>query len=76
MCVVEPNLLDDDADQEVPDGGGEGGQLVATPAAPPEDKGVSAQSADQVHHGYVEGYEPHGLLVLLPVYLCVCERQS
>ena len=40
MTVVEADLHADDTEEEMPEGGGEGGQLVAALVAPPEDQGV------------------------------------
>ena len=69
MEIVEENLLNNNEHEEMPDGGGEGWQLIATMVAPPDEQRVPAQIEDKANDSGVEQNSPQTLLVLLPVYL-------
>lgn len=69
MQIVEENLHSKQADKEVPDYGGERGELVATGHAPPTDKRVHRQLEYQTGYQGVNNSAPHGLLVDRPVHL-------
>ena len=69
MKVIEPELYGHDTDKEMPDGGREGGQLVAALAAPPEDQRVDGELEEQAGEGGIEARSKESLLVNLPVHL-------
>ena len=76
MGVVEEHLLHHQEHEEVEDGGGKGGQLVATLVAPPVDQGVGDEVEEGTNDEGVEGYELQSLLVLLPVHLWCWRKQQ
>ena len=67
--VVEEHLHRHQVHEEVENGGGEGGQLVAALVAPQEDQGVGGEVEDGTHDEGVEGDKHQCLLILLPAHL-------
>ena len=71
MGVVEAEFVAAHEDNEVPDGGGEGGEVGGALDAPPHHEWVDREGEQASHHSAVEGHTHHSLLVLLPIHLYI-----
>ena len=69
VAVVETNLFNDEETEEVPECGGEGGQLVAHFTSTPLQQGISHYIKHHTHYARVEQTQLEGFLVLGPADL-------
>ena len=69
MSVVEANLLNNDVYEQVPDGGGERGEGVATVVPSKFHRRVFGQVEQEANNKHVEEDSAKSFLVHLPVYL-------